>query len=137
MSAVSVDRVFLDANVLFSAAYRPDAGLRWLWQRGRTALLTSKYALEEAMVSLPEPAHRRRLTGLMESVTLVRESADEPLPADVELPLKDRPMLTAALRADASHLVTGDLTHFGPYLGRSVQGMRILTPAALLGRRRR
>ena len=46
-------------------------------------------------------------------------------------------MLTAALRADASHLVTGDLTHFGPYLGRSVQGMRILTPAALLGRRRR
>ena len=137
MSAVGVDRVFLDANVLFSAAYRPDAGLRWLWQRRRTKLLTSKYALEEAMVNLPEPAHRRRLTGLMESVTLVRESADEPLPADVELPLKDRPMLTAALRADASHLVTGDLTHFGPYLGRSVQGMRILTPTALLGRRRR
>ncbi len=137
MSAVGVDRVFLDANVVFSAAYRPDAGLRRLWQRGRTELLTSKYALEEAMVNLPEPAQRRRLAGLMESVTLVSESADGRLPTDVDLPPKDRPILTAALRAGASHLVTGDLTHFGPYLGRSVQGMRILTPAALLGRRRR
>ena len=137
MSAVGVDRVFLDANVLFSAAYRPDAGLRRLWQRRRTELMTSRYALEEAMVNLPEPAHRRRLAGLMESVTLVSESADGRLPTDVDLPPKDRPILTAALRAGASHLVTGDLTHFGPYLGRSVQGVRILTPAALLGRRRR
>ena len=71
------------------------------------------------------------------AATLVPEWADEGLPADVELPPKDRPILTAALWAGASHLVTGDLTHFGPYLGRSVQGVRILTPAALLGRRRR
>jgi uncharacterized protein len=27
-----VDRVFLDANVLFSAAYRKDAGLQRLWR---------------------------------------------------------------------------------------------------------
>ena len=137
MSSCGVDRVFLDANVLFSAAYRPDAGLQRLWRRRTTELLTSRYALEEAMVNLPEPEQRRRLTGLMESVTLVPESADERLPPEVELPPKDRPILTAALRAGASHLVTGDLTHFGPYLGRSVQGVSILTPAALLGRRRR
>ena len=55
---------------------------------------------------------------------------------DVDLPPKDRPILTAALRAGASHLVTGDLTHFGRYLGRSVQGTRILTPAALIGKAR-
>ena len=89
------------------------------------------------MVNLPEPEQRQRLAGLMDAVRLVPEAADERVPPDVELPPKDRPILTAALRADASHLVTGDLTHFGPYLGRSVQGMRILTPAALLGRRRR
>ena len=137
MSAVGVDRVFLDANVLFSAAYRPDAGLGHLWQLGRTDLITSRYALEEALANLPEPEQGRRLPALMESVTLVPEAADERLPADVELPPKDRPILTAALRAEASHLVTGDLTHFGPYLGRSVQGVRILAPADLIGRRRR
>ncbi len=137
MSPSGDDRVFLDANVLFSATYRPDAGLRRLWQRPRTELMTSRYALEEAQVNLPESEQRRRLATLMESVTLVPEAADERLPADVELPLKDRPILSAALRADASHLVTGDLTHFGSYLGLSVQGVRILTPAALLGRRRR
>ena len=136
MSPIGVDRVFLDANVLFSAAYRPDAGLRRLWQRQRTELMTSRYALEEAMVNLVKPEQRQRLAGLMDAVTLVPEAADERLPPNVELPPKDRPILTAALRADASHLVTGDLTHFGPYLGRSVQGVRILTPAALLGRRR-
>ena len=137
MSPSSVDRVFLDANVLFSAAYRPDAGLRRLWQRPRTELITSRYALEEAQVNLPELEQRQCLTLLMETVTLVPEAADERVPPDVKLPPKDRPILTAALRADASTLVTGDLTHFGPYLGRSVQGVRILTPAALLRRRRR
>ena len=137
MSSGVVDQVFLDANVLFSAAYRPGAGLQRLWHRRTTELLTSRYALEEAMLNLPDSEQRRRLSELMESVTLVPEWADEGLPADVELPSKDRPILTAALRAGASHLVTGDLTHFGPYLGRSVQGMRILTPAVLLGRRRR
>ena len=89
------------------------------------------------MVNLPEPEQRQRLTLLMETVTLVPEAADERVPPGVELPAKDRPILTAALRADASHLVTGDLTHFRLYLGRSVQGVRILTPAAVLGRRRR
>ena len=137
MSAVGVDRVFLDANVLFSAAYRPDTGLGHLWKLGRTDLITSRYALEEALANLPEPEQGRRLAALMESVTLVPEAADERLPADVELPPKDRPILTAALRAEASHLVTGDLTHFGPYLGRSVQGVRILALADLIGRRRR
>jgi predicted nucleic acid-binding protein len=136
MSPRQPDRGFLDANVLFSAAYRPDAGLRRLWQRRRTELMTSRYALEEAMVNLPEPDQRQRLSELMDSVTLVPESTDERLPLDVDLPPKDRPILTAALRAGASHLVTGDLTHFGRYLGRSVQGTRILTPAALIGKAR-
>ena len=132
MSPRQPDQVFLDANVLFSAAYRPDPGLWRLWQRRRTELMTSRYALEEAMVNLPELDQRDRLSELMKSVTLVPESTDERLPSDVELPPKDRPILTAALRAGASHLVTGDLTHFGPYLGRSVQGTRILTPSTLL-----
>jgi hypothetical protein len=43
-----VDRVFLDANVLFSASYREDSGLLRLWQLKETELVTSPYALDEA-----------------------------------------------------------------------------------------
>jgi hypothetical protein len=43
-----MDRVFLDANVLFSAAYREGAGLLKLWKLGRAELITSEYAADEA-----------------------------------------------------------------------------------------
>ena len=43
-----VDRVFLDANVLFSAAYSEGSRLRELWRLAETELLTSAFALEEA-----------------------------------------------------------------------------------------
>jgi hypothetical protein len=43
-----VDLVFLDSNVLFSAAYRRDAGLRGLWRLPRARLITSAYVAEEA-----------------------------------------------------------------------------------------
>jgi hypothetical protein len=36
-----VDRLFLDANVLFSAAYRADSGLLRLWDLPDTELVLS------------------------------------------------------------------------------------------------
>lgn len=44
----AVDRVFLDANVLFSAAYRPDSRLRALWESSDVELVSSEYAVDEA-----------------------------------------------------------------------------------------
>ena len=129
-----MDRVFLDANVLFSAAYRPDAGLLRLWELDDTELITSRYALEEAQVNLPEPGQRRRLEALVSSVTLVDEALDAQLPSGVELPDKDRPILAAALAARAAYLVTGDLTHFGALMDRPIRGLHVLTPAAMLQR---
>ena len=43
-----MDRVFLGANVLFSAAYRDGAPLRHLWAMEGVALITSDHAMEEA-----------------------------------------------------------------------------------------
>ena len=43
-----MDRVFLDANILFSAAYRSESGLKQLWHISEAQLLTSQYAVEEA-----------------------------------------------------------------------------------------
>ena len=43
-----MDRLFLDANVLFSAPYRIDAGLVRLWKLKDATLCSSRHALEEA-----------------------------------------------------------------------------------------
>lgn len=87
-------------------------------------------------MNLPDTEQRRRLSVLMESVALVPEALEAPLPDNVELPDKDRPIFAAALGARAAYLVTGDVAHFGPYLNRSIEGLRVATPAALLRRRR-
>lgn len=42
------DRVFLDANILVSAAWRPANGLLALWALTDARLLTSAYAILEA-----------------------------------------------------------------------------------------
>jgi uncharacterized protein len=131
-----VHRVFLDASVLFSAAYAPKAGLRRLWKLEDVELLTSAYALEEARRNLTRPAQRARLTRLRRQVArqvaLVPDVDDEPLPAGIELPAKDRPVLLAAIEHGATHLVTGDHKHFGRYFGSVVQGVLIMTPADYL-----
>jgi predicted nucleic acid-binding protein len=127
-----LDRVFLDANVLFSAAYRSESGLRRLWGQPGVRLLTSAYAVEEARRNLPAGERRARLDVLLATVEQVPETETRSLPAGVELPDKDRPILLAALRTGATHLVTGDVTHFGRYLGQTVEGMLICPPAAYL-----
>lgn len=128
-----MDRLFLDANVLFSAAYREEAGVAELWDRPETALVTSRYALEEARRNLDADPRRERLRRLTARVEVVPEAPAMPLPEEVDLPEKDEPILRAALGSDATHLVTGDLTHFGSYLGDEIAGVRIVRPAHLLG----
>ena len=122
-----MDRLFLDANVLFSAAWRPDAGIVRLWKLRRVELMTSAYAVEEARVNLESDEQRQRLEELLRRVRIVAGLA--PLPRHVNLPEKDRPILQAALSGRATHLLTGDKRHFGRYLGHRVEGVWILLPA--------
>jgi uncharacterized protein len=49
---------------------------------------------------------------------------------------KDAPILLAAIAARATHLITGDVRHFGPYFGKQIEGILVLSPADYLGRRR-
>ncbi len=128
-----MDRLFLDANVLFSAAYREDAGLQALWERPDAALVTSGYALEEARRNLTSEEQAARLSQLIDEIEVVPEAPELPLPTGVDLPEKDRPILRAAVAAEATHLVTGDRTHFGPYWGETVSGLTVIRPAAALG----
>jgi hypothetical protein len=127
-----VDRVFLDANVLFSAAYRSDAGLLVLWSRADTALLTSAHAVEEARRNLSSDDQRQRLHGLVRKCEIVATPTMAGVPEGLVLPLSDGMIFLAAMAARATHLLTGDRTHFGPYYGRTVAGVLILPPSAYL-----
>lgn len=123
-----MDRLFLDANVLFSSAYRSNAGLARLWELRNVELVTSHYAAEEARVNLAERDQLHRLQGLLERVQIVAELA--PLPSGLKLPEKDQLIVQAALACAATHLLTGDKRHFGKYYGRRIGGVLILPPAA-------
>ncbi len=125
-------RVFLDANVLFSAAYREGAGLRKLWELPGIALLTSGYAVEEARRNLDTPERRERLEGLLAAVEVVVEAPRAQLPGGARLPEKDEPILRAAIAAGATHLLTGDLRDFGHLFGRRIGGLVVQTPGAFL-----
>ncbi len=123
-----MDRVFLDANVLLSAAWRSGAALQRLWRLDGVNLLSSGHAVEEARRNLDTAPQRARLTRLLRSVHLV-EPEHFTAPRGVRLPEKDLPILLAAIDGGATHLLTGDWEHFGPYFRQKVAGVLILPPA--------
>ncbi|HVF01555.1 MAG TPA: PIN domain-containing protein [Rubrobacteraceae bacterium] len=132
-----MDLIFLDANVLFSAAYRSDAGLRRLWRLPRARLITSAYVAEEARRNLMDPGQRRELEELLGSVEVVPTAAptDHPLFSTMELADKDRPVLLAAIGVGATHLLTGDVRHFGSCYGKRLEGVLVLPPGEYLSSR--
>lgn len=131
-----MDRLFLDANVLFSAAYRSDARLRKLWAAKDVKLVTSSYAVEEARRNLDSPEQREELEKLVKKMEVLASSPAE-RPVTIDLPQKDRPILLAAIESKADYLITGDFTHFGKYYGKTVEGVLILTPSEYLQRERK
>lgn len=131
--------LFLDANIIFSAAHREQGrsqDLVALARGGHCKLITSTHALEEAQRNLALKSDRfeRRLAAALAQITVVVEAP----PALVEwaqdqgLPLKDAPILAAAVHARADLLVTGDLRDFGPLFGRTMRGTRVVTQASAL-----
>ena len=126
------DRLFLDANVLFSAAYG-SSSIERLWdsqRAGSCRLLVSGFVIEEARRNLREPEQIRRLDTRLQSALVVPESPADRCPLD--LPDKDRPVFSAAVAAGTTHLITGDRTHFGAYYGTTVAGVTILRPSDYL-----
>lgn len=130
-------KLFLDANILFTAAHNPTgkaALVIALQSRAKWALATSTYASEEALRNLQRkaPGALDRLNQIVKRLELVQHHPDlEWPPGLVE---KDRPIFQAALGCGASHLLTGDLRHFGPFMGKPKQtyGVVIQTVAAFL-----
>jgi predicted nucleic acid-binding protein len=123
--------LFLDANVLISAAWREGCEIAQIWQMTGVRLVTSNYVMGEVQRNLPRVDQIERLRKLMRSVQLLTFDL-LPEIAEVALPLKDLPVLAGAVQAKADFLVTGDKKHFGPLFGRVVCGVRIIAPTELL-----
>lgn len=127
-----MDRVFLDANILFSASYREGASLARLWILPNVRLLTSAYALAEAWRNIDEPSQRVRLALMVPAELVGALPADEATARSVGLPEKDVPILHAAISGRATHLVTADFQHFGPLFGATIGGVLIQKPGDYL-----
>jgi predicted nucleic acid-binding protein len=128
-----VDRVFLDANVLVSAALKPESRLASAWTLADVRLLASPYVLEEARRNVVAPEAVARLESLIAAlVVLPAEPADFRINGDPDLPAKDRPVLLAAIASGADWLLTGDVRHFGCCIGRTVHGVRVALPGEYL-----
>lgn len=127
-------RIFLDANVLFSAAKSDGAvhQLLTLLEKSGHECCVDGYVIEEARRNLVAKAPDRvvaleRLLSRMKTAGAQR--SDTALEAP--LPAKDRPVLAAAIRQSCTALVTGDRTHFGALYGRTIQGVTIYSPRSL------
>lgn len=128
-----MERVFLDANVLVSAALKPGSRIASLWSLPDVRLLASPHVLAEARRNVPAPDAAARLEALIAAlVVLPAEPADFAIEDDPGLPPKDRPILLAAIVSGADVLLTGDITHFGGCLGTAVGGVRVLLPSEYL-----
>ena len=125
-------RVFLDANVLFSAAYREAPEMLALWHLPEVALLTSGYAAAEARRNLELPKRLARLDQLLAAVEIMPEAPWTPLPGGVALPVNDEPILRAAIASGATDLLTGDLKDFGPLMGKRYGSVLIQMPGEFL-----
>ena len=134
-------RIFLDANVLFSAAHGTDSPLRAFFrlaEAGICELLASPYALDEARrnIARKHPAKTADLEQLIARIAVCREAgAEETRRArSIGLPGKDAPILAAAAQAKVDILVTGDRTDFGSLYERNFWGVEVLPPRTALER---
>jgi predicted nucleic acid-binding protein len=133
-----LDRVFLDANVLYSAAYLEPSGLARLWELDGVELLTSAYAIEEVRrnLAMDRPEALPRLERLTKAITTVDAPQGLKLPASVRLVPKDQPILLAAIHGSADYLLTGDSRHFEQLYGKRIARVLVLRPAQYFVRRR-
>lgn len=124
-------KVFLDANIPFSAAWT-DGALRrmvlMLVKAGETC--TNAHAVQEAERNLAAkaPGRMEALRSLLAAVPLEPGLADT---RDVRLTDKDRPILGGAIAGRCTHLLTGDRRDFGALFGQAPHGVRIVTPRQL------
>ncbi|HEY4157666.1 MAG TPA: PIN domain-containing protein [Polyangiaceae bacterium] len=126
-------RIFLDANVLFSAA-KSDGAVRQLLgllRARRHELWVDGYVVEEARRNIvaKEPASLTTLDALTKRLRIgYAHAPDAALYRKLPLPEKDKPVLAAVIHHHCALLITGDRSHFGPLYGKTIHGVVVHSP---------
>ncbi len=129
-------RVFLDANILFSAAKSSGAIRQLVDQipiRGHECV-ADEYVIAEARRNLEQkfPAALPDFENLLRAISRLASPPALSAPGlDLLLPEKDRPVLASAIQHRCQALLTGDKTHFGRLYGQTIAGVTIYSPQAL------
>lgn len=115
------NRLFLDANVLFTAAHNPEGKAAFLFDKcsaGHWEIVSSRFAIEEARRNIAAKYAQclERLDELAEQLTVAPQPALHK--TLIDLPEKDQPIFLAAQAAHVTHLLTGDLKHFGAHMNQ-------------------
>jgi hypothetical protein len=119
-------RIFVDANVLFTAAYSASGKAATLLDSDSFNFVTSDYAAEEARrnILVKRPGSADSLKKVLEKIAIVPSVQGGTCP--ITLPQKDQPIFLSALMAGATHLLTGDLKDFGPHMNRPEKSAGII-----------
>jgi predicted nucleic acid-binding protein len=125
-------RLFLDSNVLFTAAHNPEGKASLVIELAATGhweVVTSAYCMAETRLNLERkhPAALGRWNEILRTVRLVPDVGGER--CAILLPEKDRPVFASAQRCKATHFLTGDRRHFGPYMNKPKDTMGIVVQA--------
>ena len=126
-------RIFLDANILFSAA-KSDGAIRYLVEQlhrdGHTCCADG-FVAEEARrnLTIKAPLGLPYLDALLSQIPVASaQPTDIELQATLPLPDKDKPVLAAAIRQKCEALITGDRSDFGRHYGKRIHGVKIYSP---------
>jgi hypothetical protein len=124
-------RIFLDANVLFSASNPDRATGRMLTSAGKHAqIVTNPHAWEEARRNreAKRPALLAHFAALRENITISHAFKTVP---EMDLPAEDIPVMAGAAGSQCDFLWTSDRRHFGPYYGKIFAGVKIVSSPLL------
>ena len=129
-------RIFLDANILFSAA-KSDGAVRqlcrWLLDHGHECW-ADDYVVIEARRNLARKGEDAEadLDGLLARLHVAAAQSPSRSAREAEwLPEKDRPVLLAAIRLRCEALITGDRLHFAKGYGKVFGGVAIHSPRSI------
>lgn len=125
-------RIFLDANILFSASFPKSRLAEFLAELQHHAVfLTNAYAKTEAERNIAAKQPKR--IGAHEKFAASLELIPVQLfDLGVRLAEKDRPILCGAVAGGADFLLTGDKKDFGHLFGETVRGVKIVNVQMLL-----
>ncbi len=128
-------KVFLDANVLFTAAHNPKGKAAWiLTSSGDWTFVTSNYAVEEAVRNIQKkyPACLESLENYISNLSVYPSGDGSTCP--ISLPDKDKPIFESAMQTQSTHLLTGDMKDFGRFMNmpEETEGIIIQTVAEFI-----